>query len=104
MQITNCKMVTQHNQMPYKGNYPDSSTCPHSWEDVVISGVSCRLPKSENIAEFRDNLMKGVDMTSDDEMRWKEGTSNNVDDLRLLTIDASEQYGHTYKDVYRTLG
>lgn len=41
--------------------------------DVIISGVSCRLPKSKNMNEFKENLMKGVDMVSDDGTRWKPG-------------------------------
>ena len=33
-------------------------------EDVVISGMSGRFPKSENIQEFSENLFNKVDMTS----------------------------------------
>lgn len=33
-------------------------------QDVVISGISCRLPKSQNMAEFAQNLLDGTDMTS----------------------------------------
>ena len=44
-------------------------------QDVVISGVSCRLPESDSMAEYRDNLMNGVDMVSGDDRRWKPGTS-----------------------------
>ena len=42
-------------------------------QDVVITGISCRLPESENMTEFRDNLMDGVDMVTDDDRRWKPG-------------------------------
>ncbi|WAQ95725.1 FAS-like protein [Mya arenaria] len=40
---------------------------------VVISGVSCRLPQSDNMHEFRDNLMNGVDMVTEDSTRWQPG-------------------------------
>lgn len=45
----------------------------HTTQDVVISGVSCRLPESESMAEYRDNLMNGIDMVTDDDRRWKPG-------------------------------
>ncbi|XP_074598058.1 fatty acid synthase-like [Brevipalpus obovatus] len=42
-------------------------------EDVVISGMSGRFPKSENIQEFTQNLFKGVDMTSSGDDRFPAG-------------------------------
>ncbi|CAL8122739.1 unnamed protein product [Orchesella dallaii] len=42
-------------------------------EDIVISGVSCRLPESENMEEFGQNLFNGVDMITDDGRRWTPG-------------------------------
>ena len=42
-------------------------------EPVVISGISCRMPESDNMQEFRDNLMNGVDMVTEDDRRWKPG-------------------------------
>ncbi|XP_011863329.1 PREDICTED: fatty acid synthase-like [Vollenhovia emeryi] len=38
--------------------------------DIVITGISGRLPRSSNIEKFKENLMKGIDMVSDDECRW----------------------------------
>jgi fatty acid synthase len=40
-------------------------------EEVVISGMSGRLPDSRNIHEFRDNLFSKTDMVSDDDRRWQ---------------------------------
>ncbi|XP_033753240.1 LOW QUALITY PROTEIN: fatty acid synthase-like [Pecten maximus] len=40
---------------------------------VVISGVSCRLPESSNMEQFKQNLMNGVDMVTEDGRRWKPG-------------------------------
>ncbi|XP_062605841.1 fatty acid synthase-like [Saccostrea cucullata] len=33
-------------------------------ESVVISGVSCRLPESDNVEEFRNHLIKGQNMVT----------------------------------------
>ncbi|XP_069122700.1 fatty acid synthase-like [Argopecten irradians] len=40
---------------------------------VVISGISCRLPESNNMEEFKQNLMNGVDMVTEDGRRWTPG-------------------------------
>ncbi|XP_074599359.1 fatty acid synthase-like [Brevipalpus obovatus] len=42
-------------------------------EDVVISGMSGRFPKSENIQEFTQNLFSGIDMTSSGNDRFPAG-------------------------------
>ncbi|XP_054986055.1 fatty acid synthase [Sorex araneus] len=42
-------------------------------EEVVIAGLSGKLPESDNIQEFWDNLVGGVDMVTEDDRRWKAG-------------------------------
>ncbi|CAL8305722.1 unnamed protein product [Boreogadus saida] len=42
-------------------------------EEVVIAGMSGRLPESENLEEFWHNLFNGVDMVTEDDRRWKPG-------------------------------
>ncbi|CAO2646445.1 Fatty acid synthase [Lemmus lemmus] len=42
-------------------------------EEVVIAGMSGKLPESENLQEFWANLIGGVDMVTDDDRRWKAG-------------------------------
>jgi acyl transferase domain-containing protein len=42
-------------------------------DDLVISGISCRLPESDNMEEFSLNLFNGVDMVTDDGRRWTPG-------------------------------
>uniref|UniRef100_A0A8B9FZJ9 Fatty acid synthase n=1 Tax=Amazona collaria TaxID=241587 RepID=A0A8B9FZJ9_9PSIT len=42
-------------------------------EDVVIAGISGKLPESENLQEFWENLLNGVDMVTEDDRRWKPG-------------------------------
>ncbi|XP_012229663.2 fatty acid synthase [Linepithema humile] len=41
--------------------------------DIVITGISGRLPESSNIEEFKENLMKEVDMVTDDDRRFTPG-------------------------------
>ncbi|PKU32508.1 fatty acid synthase [Limosa lapponica baueri] len=42
-------------------------------EDIVIAGIAGRLPESENLQEFWENLLNGVDMVTEDDRRWKPG-------------------------------
>ncbi|KAM4844089.1 fatty acid synthase [Thomomys bottae] len=42
-------------------------------EEVVIAGMSGKLPESGNLEEFWANLIGGVDMVTDDDRRWKAG-------------------------------
>jgi fatty acid synthase, animal type len=43
--------------------------------EIVVSGISGRFPNSNNINEFAYNLFNKIDMTDDDESRWKHFTS-----------------------------
>jgi len=45
----------------------------HQQDEVVISGISCRLPESENMREFGQHLFNGEDMVTDDGRRWEPG-------------------------------
>ncbi|CAJ0958992.1 unnamed protein product [Ranitomeya imitator] len=42
-------------------------------EDIVIAGIAGRLPESDNLQEFWENLIGGVDMVTEDDRRWKPG-------------------------------
>lgn len=46
-------------------------------EDIVIAGIAGKLPESENLQEFWENLINGVDMVTEDDRRWKPGKLNN---------------------------
>lgn len=39
-------------------------------EEIVITGLSGRLPESNSIEEFKQQLFDGVDLVSGDERRW----------------------------------
>lgn len=41
--------------------------------DIVITGISGRFPESANIEEFKENLLKEMDMVTDDDRRWTAG-------------------------------
>ena len=56
-----------NNIVMYSGQVKDEMA------EVVITGVACRLPQSDNIAEFRDHLMNGDDMVTEDDSRFKPG-------------------------------
>ncbi len=56
----------------------DATNSRNLREDVVISGISCRLPESDNMAEFREHLMKGEDMVTEDARRWEPGKAGTV--------------------------
>lgn len=42
-------------------------------DEVVISGMSGRLPESDTINEFKEHLMNNEDMITDDGRRWTPG-------------------------------
>lgn len=42
-----------------------------SENDIVVSGMSGRFPNSNNVREFECNLYDKVDMSNDEETRWK---------------------------------
>ncbi|KAK3090166.1 hypothetical protein FSP39_009679 [Pinctada imbricata] len=56
-----------------QGDNQGEVVVPREPEDVVISGISCRLPESDNMEEFRQHLMEGDDMVTEDDRRWPAG-------------------------------
>ena len=44
-----------------------------SKDEIVITGLSGRLPESDNIEEFRRHLVNGDDMVTEDNRRWEPG-------------------------------
>lgn len=60
---------------PNTPNGPDTIKMPN-WavtEDIVIAGVSGRLPESDNVKEFRDHLLSNEDIITADDRRWPVG-------------------------------
>ncbi|KAL3097970.1 hypothetical protein niasHT_027515 [Heterodera trifolii] len=61
---------------------PELLQTPHSpssrpfWrdqEELVISGISGRFPRSDNVKQFGDLLLAGEDLVTEDELRWPPG-------------------------------
>jgi fatty acid synthase, animal type len=48
-----------------------SGECDSTRKDVVISGISGRFPKANNLRELSEMLYNKVDMTDENETRWK---------------------------------
>ncbi len=63
-----CNMETDGSGEPL---YP----APRSVEDVVVAGVSCRLPEAESPEEFWQHLITGKDMVTEDDRRWPPGVN-----------------------------
>jgi len=52
---------------------PAGASRTFCYDELVISGISARLPESDNMDEFSQNLFNGVDMVTDDGRRWTPG-------------------------------
>jgi len=48
--------------------------------------MSCRLPESDSVDEFRDHLMNNDDMVTDDARRWTPGNTNIILKLRITFL------------------
>jgi hypothetical protein len=55
-------------------------------DDIVITGISGRMPECDNMAEFREHLINGEDMVTDDDRRWPNG---NINIMSFTCINAS---------------
>ena len=57
---------------------------PKEWpEGIVISGISGRYPESDNLEEFWDKLIQGIELISCDDRRWPVGESKLIFFLSL---------------------
>lgn len=45
-------------------------------DEIVISGIAGRFPKSDNMKQLQENLLNKVDLGSNDNRRWNHG--NNI--------------------------
>ncbi|KAI6188362.1 Fatty acid synthase [Aphelenchoides besseyi] len=55
------------------GSTEDSPPFWRDQEEIVITGVSGRFPRSENVKEFGDLLLAGEDLVTEDDLRWPPG-------------------------------
>lgn len=67
-------------------------------DEVVIAGISGRLPESNTLEEFWENLIGGVDMVTEDDRRWKPGKNlflicaSKNRNPRLMAFPSSVKY------------
>lgn len=54
-------------------------------DEIVIAGISGRLPESNNLEEFWENLINGVDMVTEDNRRWKPGKTPSKSWIWLIS-------------------
>lgn len=72
-------------------------------DEIVITGLSGRLPESSTIQEFKENLFNGIDMVNDDPRRWPNDTNDvpqrlgKIKDSDLESFDC-EFFGITPHD------
>lgn len=74
---------------------------PSIMDDIVISGISGRLPESSNIEEFRNNLFNGVDMVNDDQRRWPAGLYDLPDRLGKIKQEDLENFDPSFFGVHQ---
>ena len=56
-------------------NTGPSSHTNYISNEIVVAGISFRLPESDNMEEFWEHLICGADMVTEDDRRWKPGFS-----------------------------
>ncbi|KAM5135188.1 fatty acid synthase-like isoform 1-T1 [Mantella aurantiaca] len=81
-------------------------------EEIVIAGMAGRMPESNNMQEFWENLIQGVDMVTADDRRWKQGLyglpSRNgklkeIDKFDALFFSVHPKQAHTMDPQLRIL-
>lgn len=45
-------------------------------DEIVVTGVSCRLPNTSNMNELWKHLIEGVDMVDENDLYWPRGKLN----------------------------
>lgn len=64
--------------MGSSGGLEDTSPNAPFWrdqEEIVITGVSGRFPRSDNVQQFADLLLAGEDLVTEDDLRWPPGSN-----------------------------
>lgn len=59
--------------MPVSASTTRGYKAPRPGDEIVISGIAGRFPDSDNMEEFKTNLLNKVDLISDDDRRWRLG-------------------------------
>ena len=59
--------------LPLDGAGNNKEMAVKDFEEVVVSGISGRLPESDNLAEFKEHLDNCEDMVTESNRRWPPG-------------------------------
>lgn len=79
---------------------------------IMISGVAGKFPNSDNVNEFAKNLYNKVDLTDEDDRRWKHvyenipkraGKVNNLDKFDAMFFGVHFKQAHTMDPQQRQL-
>uniref|UniRef100_A0A2S2QVM4 Fatty acid synthase n=1 Tax=Sipha flava TaxID=143950 RepID=A0A2S2QVM4_9HEMI len=71
-------------------------------DDIVISGLSGRLPHCETFEEFKDKLFKGTDILAEGESRWPEGICGEAV-TKIGTVGGLWKFDSTFFNVHPKL-
>ncbi|EFN81866.1 Fatty acid synthase [Harpegnathos saltator] len=83
-----------------------------SGDEIVISGIAGRFPKSDNIKHLQENLLNNVDLGSDDCQRWQHehmdvprrtGKVNNIEKFDAEYFDMPFNQAHLMDPMCRCL-
>ncbi|KAH8399557.1 hypothetical protein KR222_006482 [Zaprionus bogoriensis] len=69
--------------------------------EIVISGLSGKLPESSNIEEFKYNLLNGIDMVTDDPRRWEAGIYGLPERMAKMRDEDLEKFDDTFFSVHQ---
>ncbi|KAH8326055.1 hypothetical protein KR067_013719 [Drosophila pandora] len=69
--------------------------------DIVISGLSGKLPESSNIEEFKYNLLNGIDMVTDDPRRWEAGIYGLPERMAKMKDSDLEKFDDKFFSVHQ---
>ncbi|XP_067204040.1 fatty acid synthase-like [Linepithema humile] len=70
-----------------------------SEDDIVISGIAGRFPKSDNISQLQENLFNKMDLGSDEERRWNHGKIFFDLPQRMGLINNCEKFDADYFEI-----
>ncbi|KAH8306772.1 hypothetical protein KR044_013278 [Drosophila immigrans] len=69
--------------------------------DIVISGLSGKLPESSNIEEFKQNLLRGIDMVTGDPRRWEAGIYGLPERMAKMRDEDLEKFDDKFFSVHQ---
>ncbi|EDX03567.1 GD23205 [Drosophila simulans] len=69
--------------------------------DIVISGLSGKLPESSNIEEFKYNLLNGIDMVTDEPRRWEAGIYGLPERMAKMKDSDLEKFDDKFFSVHQ---